>query len=512
MASRPPQRSSSTGALMSSSAPTRLVAGRVSPVGFPTPATSSGVRARSASSRVSFVQAPQETASPVATIPPQFPSEASEPLATIAATSALGSAVSNIGVSAAYLVSYLAEHSPGDDAPPEKTSTRAFACSLKRRMAEGDFSEEGAFADHLAQSGETHFVTGSAVAGPTAVHVAHAWDANFRRLVDTIARDAAERGADGLDQCYWLDVFGMDLRATPSTEPAENVRRRIAAADEVLLVLDADGHAFKRLFVLLEAMLASAAGKLKVRCSSKDSFGCSLESLRRWEDLIDTCDWGLAQTARNADDKRLRRFAQSEWEVKGKGIENAQARFKMDLRREVYGQILIAAVKAGDRATVEAALDLGADPARMDELGNTAEELASFEGDHELEELLFVKRVGRLPHLPLSAFVGREAFTPAAALHMSDTLASFLTEPGGRVAADDEDDDVHGAGAGDWGMEGDEEDDYDEPRTASTRTPPERSISEEAMSGASSPGLSQRGSTSVMSGRGSEVSCRGYAR
>jgi len=224
-----------------------------------------------------------------------------------------------------------------------------------------------------------------------------------------------------------VDVFTADLHAAVE-DPVTEVQRSIAGAGDVLLVLDAEARALGRVWVLFEALLAVAAGKLRVRCSAPGGFGASEEDISAWEDRIDAADWVLAQATRRTDERRLRAYADKAWESGARGLEQRLAQLKGFLRREVYGQLLIAAVERGDRRAVEAALDRGASPEQQDALGNTAEELAAFNGHAELEELLFARRMHKIPHQRLSAFFQtRELLAAAGAVH-PDVLVPFLTQ------------------------------------------------------------------------------------
>lgn len=58
--------------------------------------------------------------------------------------------------------------------------------------------------------------------------------------------------ADGhLDQFYNVDVFTTCLGEVPA-DPVANVRQAVAASSEVLLVLNSDSLALRRLWVLFE--------------------------------------------------------------------------------------------------------------------------------------------------------------------------------------------------------------------------------------------------------------------
>jgi hypothetical protein len=325
-------------------------------------------------------------------------------------------------VSAAFLYTYNAEHAPAPtksdiEAQPqsvaraELVTTRVVACALRRRLhgspdaaaATGGFDGIGSYADRLR--GETHFATGSPVTGKYCRHVVHAWDAKFADLVGCVVEDAGGH----LDQYYNVDVFTTCLGQLPA-DPVANVRQAVAASSEVLLVLDSDALALRRLWVLFELFLALNLSKpLRVRCSAPGGFGASVASLKTWEANIDIADWGQAETTRKSDDKRVRGYVERTWEQQGKGTERRLAQLKLLLRREVYGQILIAAVGAGDRTAVAAAIDLGATPEQQDAMGNTAEELAAFGGHTDIEEMLFVRRMCGKTRARLSSF-----FTPEA--------------------------------------------------------------------------------------------------
>mmetsp|Transcript_106665 Transcript_106665/g.188867 ORF Transcript_106665/g.188867 Transcript_106665/m.188867 type:complete len:451 (-) Transcript_106665:129-1481(-) len=338
------------------------------------------------------------------------------------------------GVSVAFLRCYLAEHHPdpevdttipdlvlgfsGKDEGESLATSRTAALALKRRMQE--VGQTGSYVDVLGD--EEHFMTGGAVAGRTSTHVVHAWDSPFRELVAGVAGDA--RG--DLDRRYGIDVFAADL-LNPPADPVATVQGLIAGAGDVLLVLDSEGKALNRLWVLFEVFLAQIAGKLRVRCAASSGFGSSQASLRAWESRIDSIDWVLAETTRSSDDKRLRKFAEFEWEMKGRGVERMLVQLKKFLRSNIYGQILVNAVEAGDRMAVETALDLGADPCTRDHLGNPVEDLASFNGRGDIEKLLFERRMQKMPHLRLSAF-----FNPQE-LADSDQAEWFFTEVAGET-------------------------------------------------------------------------------
>jgi len=175
----------------------------------------------------------------------------------------------------------------------------------------------------------------------------------------------------------------------------------VAGADTVLLLVDGAGEALQRLWVVFEAVLALQAGKLDVRCTAAGGFGDSEADLKAWETRIDAADWVLAETSRKCDEKQLRSFAEREWEIGGKGVERMLAQFRKALRQDVYSQILISAVKKGNKSAVRAALDLGADPEAQDALGNTGEALAAFNGRTDIENLLFERRMKDRFHAPL---------------------------------------------------------------------------------------------------------------
>jgi len=323
------------------------------------------------------------------------------------------------GVSAAFLVGFLAQHRPGPEAPPEAPTTRGAAAALQRRRQEEGAA--GAYVDSLA--GETHFVTGGKLVGRAEIHVAHAWDASFAELVGCVATDAGGE----MDRTYFLDLFALDLRA-PAEDPVADAQRAVAVAREVLLVLDAEALALGRLWVLFEALLALAAGKLRVGSSAPGGFGATEAALRAWEARIDRADWVLSEATRKTDERRLRAFAQRTWESGGKSLEQRLAQLKRFLRREVYGQILLGAAKAGDKRAVQAALDGGASPEQCDALGNTAQEVAAFYGHTSVEELLFERRMQAFPHRRLSAFFRPSDLLAASELVPPDVLAPFLTE------------------------------------------------------------------------------------
>lgn len=164
----------------------------------------------------------------------------------------------------------------------------------------------------------------------------------------------------------------------------------------------------------IRTFLALSLGKkLRVRCSGPDGFGASEAALKAWETNIDMSDWVQADTTRKPDEKRIRGYVERTWEKQGKGAERRLAQLKVLLRREVYGQILIGAVEAGDRAAVAAALDMGAPPDQQDGMGNTAEELAAFNRHTAIEEMLFIRRMCGKTRVRLSSFFTPEALMEA---------------------------------------------------------------------------------------------------
>jgi hypothetical protein len=298
-----------------------------------------------------------------------------------------------IGVSVAFLMSFAARYGSQPDASSSENTTRAIAQSLKRRQQQA--SELGPHTKALA--GQDHPVTGGSLSGCTSAYVAHAWDSDFSGLVDALVVDAA----GDLDKTYWVDVFGTDLQYLPE-DPVAFVQQLVAGSDEVLLVVDPEGEALRRLWVVFEALLAFHAGKLRVRCASSDGFGSSVAALKTWEAHIDAADWALADVTRKCDEKRLKAYAERVWNSGGKSIERTMAQFKMTLRQTIYSQILVAAVEAGDKQAIIAALDLGASPESQDHLGNTVEELASFNGRTDIQDLLFDRRMEKRGHLSLA--------------------------------------------------------------------------------------------------------------
>jgi len=321
------------------------------------------------------------------------------------------------GVSVAFLLNELAEHSPPRG--PADCTTRSVALAVKRRMRAA--GEEGPYTRML--EGQKHFLTGGALSGSSRVHVVHAWDASFAGLVECISADAG----GNLDQRYFVDVFSADLQE-PAADAVASVQRLVAGADEVLLIMDIEGKALVRLWVIFEALLAHSAGKLRVRPVS--GFGSNEAALREWEAKLDAADWMLGEATRGGDEKRLRSFATRAWDSSGRGIERMMAQLKIWMRREVYGEILIGAVEAGDKRSVEKALDMGARPEQRDRQGNTAEALASYLGRTDIEDLLFERRLRNRNHLPLSAFFGAAELAAAAGRVEPPVLKPFITQPG----------------------------------------------------------------------------------
>jgi len=297
---------------------------------------------------------------------------------------------------------------------------------LKREAQETGW--EGAHLDRF--EGERHFVTGGALCGPAPIYVAHAWDASFSDLAACLLRDAAGE----LDARYSIDLFSTDL-ISPPDDPVVVAQAAIAGAREVLLVLDAEGIALKRLWVLFESMVALEKGKLRVRCSAPGGFGDTEAALREWTGRIDALDWVLSEATRKSDEKRLRWFAERTWEMHGKGIERVLAQFRKFLRKEVYGQILVGAVCRGDRHTCETLLDEGASIEQLDGHGNTLEEIASSEGFGELEEMLFERRMAGKPHCPLSTYFEVGELMASTEEVPDEVLAPFFTELGADVGA-----------------------------------------------------------------------------
>jgi len=331
------------------------------------------------------------------------------------------------GVSAAFLCTHMVEHRQSADAPEDQHTTRWLAENLKRRMQSDE--ESGPYIEKLC--GEYHAVTQGRMAGKAAVYVAHAWDAPVSELVDIVLADAG----GNLDVCYAVDVFTADLHDPPS-DPVAAVRQAVTGVSDFLLALDSQAIAFHRLWVLFEAMVAVGIGKkFRVRCASPDGFGSSERALKMWEAHVDAIDWVLSESSRKSDERRIRSYAARTWEQNGKGVERMLAQLKTVLRREIYGQILISAVEAGDKVAVLAALEMGVNPEQQDAMGNTAEELASFNGFTDIEELLFEKRMTGQTHLTLTAFFApkelekaQESADPAV---LEPFMATMLTEFGG---------------------------------------------------------------------------------
>ena len=255
------------------------------------------------------------------------------------------------GVSAAFLVSCLVDIQPSEIAP----TTRTVAAALRQKREEDRESVQSAV--ELADKQEVHPLTGGDVAGPCLTHVTHAWDASFPELVDCLVRDA---GSD-LDRRYSLDIFGAEhlssLEASPESAPARNHQASVAGkgaedpvsavqalvhgAKEVLLVLDAELICLSRIWVLAEAMMATAANKLRICTSDPRGYGNSLDDILKWESRIDAIDWSLAEARRKSDERRLRTFSDRVWDVHGIGNERMLAQLKVLLRKEVNGQILV---------------------------------------------------------------------------------------------------------------------------------------------------------------------------
>jgi hypothetical protein len=321
------------------------------------------------------------------------------------------------------------------DASLPGMATRDVARALKRRMQQA--GEMGPHLDSLA--GQTHSVTGGDIMGFSGTYVAHAWDADFRELVDCLVTDSQ----GDLDKRYLVDVFGADLH-TGLEDPVTVVQQRVGAAQTVLLLVSGKCESLQRLWVVFEALLALQAGKLQVRCAAPGGFGDSEAALKLWEANIDAVDWALADVTLKSDEKRLKAFAEKEWEVGGKGVERMLAQLRKSLRQDVYSQILSGAVAKGDLQAVRAALDLGADPEVQDALGNTGEAVAAFNGNDEIADLLFEHRMRKHFHAPLSEW----ALDPRQ-LAASDQAGWFVTEYlGGKLpeeVADDEED-LHIAG------------------------------------------------------------------
>lgn len=334
---------------------------------------------------------------------------------------ARGVADSSVGVSVAFLTEFAARRDATDIAALESQTTRYVASAIQRTSQEKGIS--GPYVNQL--EGQDHIVTGGALIGPSAVHVAHAWDANFSELVVALQKDAEGE----FDRRYTIDVFCFDLHSS-TDDPASETQDAIAGVPEVLLLLGNDEQALSRLWVLFEALLAMEAGKLRVRCTSPSGFGDSVVDFHRWQASIDAVDWVLAQSTRKADDKRLRGFVDRVWEMpdRGFGIERRLAHFKKFLRQKIYGQILLGAVLKGDLQAVQTLLQNGVDSDQRDAYGNTAEELASFAGRFDIEDALFQQRMQKLNHVQLSAFFATRELLDACASVPLEVLAPFLTE------------------------------------------------------------------------------------
>eukprot|EP00933_Yihiella_yeosuensis_P075082 TRINITY_DN8424_c0_g1_i1.p1 TRINITY_DN8424_c0_g1~~TRINITY_DN8424_c0_g1_i1.p1 ORF type:complete len:464 (-),score=85.95 TRINITY_DN8424_c0_g1_i1:139-1530(-) len=352
-----------------------------------------------------------------------------------------------VGVSTALLVSILVDFGPPEGSPAERRSTRNVAAAMRQRRQEHGF-EAVQSAQSLAAEGATHPLTGELMASQASVHVAHSWDADFPQLVDCLFRDSGGH----LDRYYSIDVFGADhLPLAPASgsetaetpacsststgrpeDPVASVQALVSGAKEVLLVLDSEGKALSRLWVLFEALLGVASNKLRFRSSAPCGFGNSAAAVRQWEARIDGVDWVLAETTRKSDDRRLRAFAERVWEKAG-GVERLLAQLKAQLRREVYSQVLLGAVEIGDKAAVEAALDKGASLDFRDADGNTLEDLASFHGFQAIEDMLFERRMRGLAHKPLSMFFQAKELMANSAEADPEVLAPFMTQ-----ALDDE--------------------------------------------------------------------------
>lgn len=319
-----------------------------------------------------------------------------------------------LGVSAAHVATFAGVHGGVG------FSTRAVAHALKLEAKQT--GAEGPLVDRIA--GDVHFITGQAIVGAATVHVVHAWDSTFREVGSAVLADCA----GDVDKKYSMDFFSLDQHAHYD-DPVTTLHSLLEAVPEVVLVLDAQASALKRLWVLFESLVAFDLGKLRIRCSSPSGFGDSQESLRTWQHHVDSVDWVLAETTKAADDKRIRGFVQRQWTLCGKDVERKLALLRKFLRREIYGQIAVAAVMIGNKATVAALLEAGIDPGRMDEFGNTLEELASSCEHPEVEEMLFEHRMRKLNHLPLSAFFGVREMMKASECAAESVLQPFLTEP-----------------------------------------------------------------------------------
>lgn len=326
--------------------------------------------------------------------------------------------------------------------------------ALRRALQEG---EPWPCAAEIAAEGEAHPMTGGLLAGPAAVHVVHAWDSDFVDLVSSLSRDCQ----GDLDELYHIDLFSAEAASsaaaavakskgecyrsapvpfgeepTPSAcsrmelrEPEEDsvsiTKAAVAGAKEVLLVLDAEGRALQRLWVIFELLLAVSQGKrLRVRCSSNGGagpgggFGTSEEAIKRWEARVDAVDWSLSEVSKKSHERRLRGFAERFWEgglaLSTGGVEQLLARLKIRLRQELYSQVFLGAVEVGDKAAVLSALDRGISPMQRDSSGNMPEDVAAFYGHEDIEDLLFARRVGSLAHPPLSSFFGKKELALAS--------------------------------------------------------------------------------------------------
>lgn len=361
------------------------------------------------------------------------------------------------GVSAACLVSCLVDICPTGDSAQ---TTRATAAALRLKREEERESVHSAV--ELAERQEVHPLTGGDMAGPCSTHVVHAWDASFPELVDCLVRDA---GSD-LDKRYSVDIFGAEhlsgnTEDVPESAPARNhqasqmsqggrvddpvatVQALVQGAKEVLLVLDKELTCFSRLWVLTEAMMATAANKLRISTADPRGYGSSMEDILRWESRIDAIDWSLAEASRKSDERRIRSFSERVWDLHGIGNERLLAQLKVLLRKEVNGQLLIKAVEAGDSKAIHAALDRGASLEQRDADGNTLEDLACFYNHQDIEEMLFERRMRGKAHKPLSMFFRPEDLMENCAEALPEVLLPFMTQPNDGYlegGADDEDD------------------------------------------------------------------------
>ena len=224
-------------------------------------------------------------------------------------------------------------------------TTRNVAAAL--RLKREECRDSARSAAELAERQEVHPLTCGEVAGPCSTHVAHAWDASFPELVDCLVRDA---GSD-LDRRYSIDLFGAEhlsghLEVVPESAPARSsqgsqackgedpvaaVQALVHGAKEVLLVLDKELACFSRLWVLTEAMMATAANKLRICTSDPRGYGSSMDDILRWESRIDAIDWSLAEVSRKSDDRRLRSFSERVWDVHGIGNERLLAQLKVGI-------------------------------------------------------------------------------------------------------------------------------------------------------------------------------------